>query len=395
MKRIFSIFALMLAVMLPGAQAYAAKTEVDIPGWSMSFIGYPDSVQIDWSKTGIKLTRDPELTADGLASLHLFIENQMDNLNLQASQNVAAMEPGKSYRLTGKFKVPANGWRFRIMFGNTQVVTLGELVSGLNEWSEVEYVFAYNYPSTEFRIQSCGTGSLYADNVALQEVLYDENGEVSGYGKNLLANGDFEADLDLTPPKEVSGLAVENGDTKAVITWKNPDDTDFAGVEIYDITDGIEPERLDITSAEEYTAAGLENDKFYTYLLQTVDNDGNRSQGVTVELAPIADAFKYTEPVFYLNDKETQSLGVGRLRAKMNFTNNRMSEDYSAELILVLEKDGALYDIQSGFATIPTSQSNTEVEVEIDVPEDALTAYLYVWDSISGMAALKDYYIFE
>ena len=400
MKRLLSIgAAVIISALALIPPAYAAKIEGNISGWSASFIAVPDGIPIDTEKTGMKLTRDKDLVAGGLASLHIYIESQMDNLNIQASQKVAAMEYGKTYILTGKFNIPAGGWRYRLMWGNTQLVAIGDIVDGYGEWYDAEYVFKYTDSSTEFRIQSCGTGDLYADNVSLKEVLYADDGEtVTGYGPELLANGGFEENLDITPPQEVSGITVANGDETAEISWTNPKDEDFAAVNVYDVTDGKNA-FICSTDSGECVLEGLENDTVYTYLLRTVDKDGNISDGVTVEVKPISAPMKYNEPVFLIDGTQADALSGGNLTAKMLFKNNRMPDDYSVELILVLTKDGALYDMSSGYATIPASAqdaSYTEIEANVNIPDESgLRAYLYIWDSITGMEALSDYYIFE
>lgn len=397
MKKLLCAVIAAVSVFTLLSPAYAAKLEGNISGWGASFMAYPDGVPIDMEKTGMSLTRDSDKVADGMASLHIYIENQMDNLNIQASQNVTALEFGKTYKISGKFNIPGGGWRYRLMFGNTQLVALGDIVGGYNDWYDAEYVFKYTDASTEFRIQSCGAGSLYADNVSIKEVLYDDDGEtVIGYGEELLKNGGFEEDLDVTPPGEVSGVMVENGDESAHISWINPKDTDFAGVNVYYITGG-KSVLVCSTAENSCMLEGLENDVEYTYLLQTFDKDLNCSKGVSAQVVPIAAAMKYKAPVFSIGGKEVSALAAGRLTADMQFKNNRMSDDYSVELILVLTKDGALYEMSSGYATIPTANSGyTTVTAEIDVPdEEGMQAQLYVWDSITGMEALGDYYVLK
>lgn len=375
----------------------AANNSVEISGWGQSFWQSPDGVSIDTKKTGIKITTNPEYVAEGLASLHIFIDEQMDNLNIQAAQSIPELEAGKTYIVTGKFNVPSNSWRYRLMFGNETLVNIGDIVDSFGEWSDAEYIFKYDKSSTEFRIQSCGTGDLYADDISIREVIYEEDGTtVSGYGEELLTNGDFEDDLDLTPPAEISGVEVENQDKSARIKWQNPQDKDFEKVCIYDITEGIE-ELVYTTADTEFYVTGLENAKEYLYIIKTSDQSGNLSEGVQVIVLPVADAQKYEKPVFYINDIITQSLSPGRLKAQMLFKNNSMPEDYSAELILVILKDGAIYDIKTEYAIIPPSPEDdpyTKIEVEVNVPdEEGISAQLYIWDSITGMEAMEDFYV--
>lgn len=386
---------LVLAIMLISCYlpVSAATPSINISGWSGSYCQVPND-NIDSHKNGIKVTTDRNVVEEGNGALRIFIEQQMDGLNYQAVQNVPALETGKKYVLTGRFSVPVNNSRFRIRFGSENLVNIGEVVDKLGEWADFEYEFEFNFSNKNFTIQAWGTGDLYADNVSLREILYEEDGEtVSGYGDELLVNGNFEDDLDLTPPSDITDVSVSNLDSGAVIKWINPQDEDFEMVYVYSDAEGVETFVGSVTGSE-YTISGLTNNETYNLILKAVDATGNISTGVAAVLQPIADAVKYTSPTFYINDVVTDAISEGTLKASMQFKNNRMPEDYSVELILVLLKDGALSDIKSNYIIVSPSEENrpyTELSVEIDVPEgDGYSAELYVWDSITGMEAVTD-----
>ena len=397
MKKIIKLSALAAALLLIFTNAaLAANNTVSISGWGASFWAAPDgSPELSSGKTGVEIIMDPDIVAEGQAALHVFAERDMDNLNAQAAQNISALEAGKTYRLTGKFNAPRTSWRFRLMFGNQELVQIGNIVEELNTWCDVDYTFQYvEFTSKEFRIQACGGGDIYADALSLKEVLYDADGEtIIGYGEELLVNGDFEDDLDLTPPGEITDLQARNMDSQVELTWTNPYDRDFVKTEIYDVTDGGKT-LLGSTADETFLITGLENDAVYTILIQTVDGWNNHSEGVLIEVQPIPDPVKTEAPVFYINGTETESLAPGTLKAAVSFKNNSMPEDYSVELILVLLKDGALADINSAYTIVPQSDANgayTEAAVELEVPDGTgYTAVLYIWDSMTGMESLID-----
>ena len=392
----FLVVALMLLSCI--VSAHAESPSIDIPGWSESYSQIPND-NIDHNKNGIRVTTDKNIVEEGNGALHIFIEQQMDGLNYQAVQNVPALENGKKYILTGKFSVPANNSRFRIRFGSENLVNIGAVVDTLGEWADFMYEFEFNFSNKMFTIQGWGTGDLCADNLSIREILYEEDGvTVSGYGDELLVNGNFEDNLDLTPPADVTDVSVQNIDSGAIIKWTNPQDTDFKSVYVYSVAEDVETFLISVTE-NEHTLSNLTNNETYNLIIKTVDNTGNISGGVAVVLQPIADAVKYTSPVFYVNDVVTENISQGTLKASMQFKNNRMPEDYSVELVLVLLKDGALYDIQSSYAIVSPTDENkpyTELSVETNVPEgNGYSAELYVWDSITGMEALTDFIILE
>ena len=86
------------------------------------------------------------------------------------------------------------------------------------------------------------------------------------------------------PPGEVTDLSATIGDSEVVLTWTNPTDDDFVGLEI-----GYTPGDGAITIDEvvaTYTVTGLTNDTEYTFTVQTRDAVGNISTGVTITATP-------------------------------------------------------------------------------------------------------------
>lgn len=398
-KYIMTAMLVGILCMACSGSVFALNTPVTISGWPGSFWQCPDSdTTLTPGKTGVKITTDPEIVREGRGALHIFVEKTADNLNAQAAQSVAELEAGKSYCLTGWFHVPSSSARYRIALGGKTLTVLGDVVEP-QTWSQMSYVFCYDGSGTEFKIQASGGGDIYADSLSLREVIYEEDGEtVAEYGKELLQNGDFESDLDFTPPGEVRDCTVKNEDAQAEICWSNPLDKDFKHVRISDVTDG-EPRYIGETEAEHFLISGLENNVTYSFLLQTVDEWNNRSAGVVVQVVPVPAAFKLSEPIFSIDGEAADRLKPGSLNVRMDAKNNNMPEDYSVELILVLLKDGALVDINSAYYIVPCADSRepyTEMNVELSVPDgDGFRAELYVWDSITGMSALTEVAVME
>ena len=93
---------------------------------------------------------------------------------------------------------------------------------------------------------------------------------------------------DYTAPAEVIELTAIVSNENAVLTWKNPSDTDLAGIQIsMNPATGTLANTIslgkDVTSLN---VSGLENGKEYTFTVKTVDTSGNKSAGVTKTITP-------------------------------------------------------------------------------------------------------------
>ena len=134
---------------------------------------------------------------------------------------------------------------------------------------------------------------------------------------------------DTTPPKEVTELKAEISDTSVILTWKNPDDSDFSSAQITFIPDanGItQPIIIEGKSSEaaSTTIHGLENNVVYTFTLKTIDKKQNQSQGVQIK-ATISD----TTPPEEVKDITTE---IGDKAVILMWTNPDNS-DFSSTLI--------------------------------------------------------------
>ena len=95
-----------------------------------------------------------------------------------------------------------------------------------------------------------------------------------------------------TPPANPTGLTGKGGDRRATLKWTNPKDSDFAAVEIERGTNAA------FSSANatgtvvyhgtgtSYVDKGLTNDVSYRYVVHSLDKNGNKSQGVAINITP-------------------------------------------------------------------------------------------------------------
>ena len=102
---------------------------------------------------------------------------------------------------------------------------------------------------------------------------------------------------DKTAPANVTKLTVTAADGNAVLTWKNPTDTDFDGVQVaMSPAEGtlLNPVILgkNVTSLN---VGGLTIGKEYTFTVKTIDTSNNKSSGVSAK-AEVADTSDKTAP---------------------------------------------------------------------------------------------------
>ena len=95
-----------------------------------------------------------------------------------------------------------------------------------------------------------------------------------------------------TPPANVTGLVGKGGDRRATLKWTNPKVSDFAAVEIERGTNAAFSS-VNATgtvvyhgTGTSYVDKGLTNDVSYRYVVHSLDKNGNKSQGVGINITP-------------------------------------------------------------------------------------------------------------
>jgi Tol biopolymer transport system component len=92
--------------------------------------------------------------------------------------------------------------------------------------------------------------------------------------------------LDSNPPAEVGALAAVAGDESVTLTWRDPADEDLEQIVIQVFPGSSEPDMV-YFGIEEYTATDLAFGEEYEFLVRTVDESGNTSEGVTALATPL------------------------------------------------------------------------------------------------------------
>lgn len=389
MRKLIICFALSLCSVLCSVSAYAA---MDITGWEKSFCQIPAGKEgaVEFLQEG----EDPA-PEGGLGMLHLWCGGPTGTANLSANavQAVSGLDKTKKYRLTGDVKFTTNDTKLYL----TNVSINGTMTTSIDlqghfgavnngKWVELSLDITPTNPTVEFRFAALANRALWIDNISFKEIIYDEDGVTeTGLGEELIVNGDFEADLDFEAPADVTDITVYNMDSASKITWTNPEE-DFEVAYVY--REG-ESEPVGFTADGYIVVDGLENEVEYTYIIKSADKVKNFSDGVSVTVKPVPDDFKAGEVKFEVNGAEVDELSAGRLKTSVDLKNNGMEEDFSAELIVVLLKDGALVDINTSYSVIPKTDwrdDYTTLETDITIPSgDGYSVEVYIWSSLGDM----------
>lgn len=129
-------------------------------------------------------------------------------------------------------------------------------------------------------------------------------------------------DADRTPPAEITGLTPVPNDSSVILTWTNPADKDFYGVEVSSVpAEGTLKEPV-VVKGNTITVTGLTNGTSYTFTLKTIDKSTNVSAGVSSENVSPVDSSDKTPPEEVTNLKLKVADGI----AKLTWTDS-VSED--------------------------------------------------------------------
>lgn len=279
---------------------FAEKISTPITGWQSSFWNKPEGEGLGDNDGGVEITVDPDRVPNGKGALHVWVRKSLANFNAQASQAIE-FEQGADYRFTGKLYISSSSWGFGLYIGTGRLTMLREIMTA-GEWVDVDYTFKYQSSSVDFKLQVAQSGDLYADDLSLKKVLYNSDGEVVGYGEELLANGDFESDY--LPVEEVSNLTAEAKDSGAVLCWKNPDDERLANIVVFQGDNEIKT--LD-ASEQSVEIDGLENGVTYTFTIKTKTSTGILSDGCEIQITPYR---VIPLPRIIKDDKENRIIGI-------------------------------------------------------------------------------------
>ena len=114
------------------------------------------------------------------------------------------------------------------------------------------------------------------------------------YSNGLSVESTVKDTKDYIAPQEITKLVAENLDGAVKLSWADPDDEDLFGIEItyteesYSRSVYTMPEKSIIISPNTCYAIinNLQNDKTYTFAVKSIDLNGNKSEGVSIDFTP-------------------------------------------------------------------------------------------------------------
>ena len=133
-----------------------------------------------------------------------------------------------------------------------------------------------------------------------------------------------ESVTDAIPPGEVGNLEAAASNQSVALSWTEPGDSDFAGIEI-SFTPTVAAITQPISVAKGTTIRtiyGLTNNTPYTFVLKTIDTSNNESTGVPIVATPTAEPANIVSPSVTLNDTtnyRVDSLWIGKSSSSSSY----------------------------------------------------------------------------
>ena len=173
---------------------------------------------------------------------------------------------------------------------------------------------------------------------------------------------------DKTAPAEVTELNAASGDGLVVLTWKNPSDEDFYGVQISaEPAEGVLANPVVVTS-NTFTACALTNEKSYKFTLKTIDDSLNVSAGVFVDGKPV-DSSDKTPPEEVTKLELEVVDGIAKLKWKDSVSDDVFGYEIS------YESNKIVYAARSTFSamaenTVFVSPGTQKYEFEVETGKE-------------------------
>ena len=262
---------------------YVARTKDAVPPASITNIVENhdhESIQISWHNPSDSDFHTVEVYRDGV-----FVGTTTDG-----TWKETGLAEGTAYQYefvavdTDGNKSPTSG----VSVTTSDVTAPSEVSSITHTISDISIVLSWDNPSdSDFKevqlkvngvvVQDHLQGNSYTLTGLTPDTTYnitlstrDESGNLSS-GSNLVLHT-----VDSVPPSEIRNLVTSETHDSVTLSWNNPSDADFSHVTIY--RNGVE---IASVTGETYQDNSLNENTAYTYTIKSVDDAGNKSNGVS------------------------------------------------------------------------------------------------------------------
>ncbi|MDA3852278.1 MAG: fibronectin type III domain-containing protein [Spirochaetaceae bacterium] len=151
--------------------------------------------------------------------------------------------------------------------------------------------------------------------------------------KNPTMNGSIEKDT--TAPAEVTHLSASANDSQITLQWTNPDDLDFNHCLISYREDSQWIDSPEQFSHEIGVIQDLENQRGYQFLIRTVDNSGNFSEGITIGATP--------QIPLYAEEVTNLTAEPGHNAIVLRWSNPTKNDFHSCEILYGIDSEYSIY----------------------------------------------------
>ncbi len=176
---------------------------------------------------------------------------------------------------------------------------------------------------------------------------------------------------DKTAPAEVTELKTSDAEDGSVtLTWKNPDDEDFYGVQISaEPAEGTLSEPV-LVKSETFTVSGLTNGTVYTFTLKTIDRSLNVSEGTSSEPVTPVDTSDTTPPAEVTNLKLKVADGIAKLTWTDSVSEDVLGYEITYDSKKIEYATGRSVFEQMAANTVFVSPGTQKYEFEVETGKD-------------------------
>lgn len=362
------------------------------PGKSWSYKVGTWTMTASEPKAPDKMMADDKVYHTAAPSIRVFSNATTGNESkdsLIEINTTAKYDPAKKYRLSGWVKANNKGYLWARTFNNSgndyriysPLAGTWDKANHTTDWIEFSIE---TKPASEtnrvlqFNLRNVAE-DMWLDDLELYEL--DDSGNTTG--SNLIVGiGAIDA---AARPDEVTAGNVTNYINASRVRWTAADSDAYVAVYDADLSSDV-PVAYVPASMGYVDIENLKGGNTYSFILKAVNSEGRESEsGVTVTAEPKPEDLIISD--FSVNTSGTAA------NVSVNVKNNNMGDDFTAQLLVAVYKDGnILTDIKTTAVTsiAQTSASAAPVSLSqsITVPS-GYTLKVYLWDSISSMKPLK------